>query len=174
MTRTIAAMMLAGAALAACGKGSSGPGQDWSGKPLDVKIADEIHGAKFTLQAPAGMKLADTSDVTKEWRADVDDYFSEPSFTVAYEAIPAKTIDDYVRDAMLDKNDVVVKKEATADGFVLLYRTKTWGIVRAHVMKQKGDVHLECRASQAKQGGVPSHDQTLAWLERLCSSLAIQ
>ena len=46
--------------------------------------------------------------------------------------------------------------------------------MRAHVLKRKGDATLECRASQAKQGGVPSHDETLAWLEQICASLTIE
>jgi hypothetical protein len=45
--------------------------------------------------------------------------------------------------------------------------------VRAEIMKTKGDAHLACRASQAKTGGVPSPDATMAWLEKLCSSLTI-
>ncbi|MEZ4399606.1 MAG: hypothetical protein R3B06_06290 [Kofleriaceae bacterium] len=174
---TIVALSLA---LAACGgsKKSAGPGQDWSGKPLDTTITDKVKGVGFTIKAPAGMKLdgtdADPDAITKRWQADVDDYFSEPSFSVAYAAIPAKDVDGFVRDAMLGPKDVVAKQAATDDGFVLTTHTQDNGTVRASVLKRKGDVTLTCRASQAKTGGVPSPEKTLAWLESLCSSLTIQ
>lgn len=177
MKNLIAAAVLVG--LVACGgdKKDDGPGKDWSGKPLDVTIKEKVKGVEFTIQAPAGMTLdgadAGPDAITKRWDADVKDYFSEPGFSVAYSAIPPKTLDDFVTYAMLDDNDVVAKKEATADGFVLASHTKNKGIVRVEVLKKKGEHHLTCRASQAKQGGVPSPDKTLAWLEQLCGSLTI-
>ena len=56
---------------------------------------------------------------------------------------------------------------------VILYHTKNKGIVRVEMQKNKGDISLTCRASQAKTGGVPSPDATMAWLEKMCSSLTI-
>jgi hypothetical protein len=164
--------------LAACGgKKESGPGQDWSGKPLDVTIEDKVNNVAFSLKAPKGMKLdegdAGPEAITKRWDADVKDYFSEPGFSVAYSAIPPKTIDEMVEYAMLDDNDVVAKKETTADGFVLVTHTKKKGIVRVEVLKRKGDVHLTCRVSQAKDEGVPNPEKTMAWMEQLCGSLTI-
>lgn len=170
-------------AAVACGGSKSakdeGPGKDWSGKPLDVTITDKVKGIGFTIKAPAGMKLEDGDTgpdaITRSWEADMKDNWNEPGFAVSYKAIPAKTIDDYVRDAMLDDKDVVAKKEALADGFVLVTHTKNKGIVRAQVMRRKGEDHVECRASQAgNRGPVKNPDQTLAWLEQLCTSLAIQ
>lgn len=162
--------------LVACGKDE--PGKDWSGKPLDATIEDKVNGKAFRILAPKGMKLDDIGGagpdaISKHWLADVGDYFSEPSFTVSYDSIPAKDLDGFLADAMLDDKDVVAKKEATADGFVLVTHTKNKGIVRAFVGKAKGDVHLKCRASQARTGGVPNPDATMAWLERLCLSLTI-
>ena len=69
--------------------------------------------------------------------------------------------------------DVIAKQEQTADGFVLVYHTKNNGIVRVHTLKTKGDTNLFCRASQAKTGGVPNPDATMAWLEKLCGSLTL-
>jgi hypothetical protein len=183
MTKTLisAALIIA---VAACGgkKDSAGGGHggDWSGKPLDETITEKVKNIGFTIKAPKGMKLEDVGEkgpeaITKSWEADKKDNWNDPGFSVSYKAIPAKTIDEYVSDAMLDDKDVVAKKEQTADGFVLLTHTKTKGIVRAHVMKRKGEEHIECRASQAgDRGPVPNADKTLAWLEQLCSSLAFQ
>ncbi len=166
----------------ACGGGGKdeGPGKDWSGKPLEVTITDKVKNVGFTIKAPKGMKLEERGDqgaeaITRSWEADMKDNWNEPGFSVSYAAIPAKTIDDYVKHAMLDDNDVVAKKEATADGFVLVTHTKNKGIVRAQVMKRKGEEHIECRASQAgNHGPVKNPAKTLVWLEQLCSSLAFQ
>ena len=167
--------------LAACGKKDAEPGADWSQKPLDATIESKVNGVAFKLSVPKGFKFDGVGDakeddpaaITKQWRPDVKDYFSEPSVAVSYASIPAKDVDGYVSDAMLDKNDVVAKKEQTADGFLLHYHTKNKGIVRVHVLKRKGDAHVECRASQAKDGGVPSPDATMAWLDKMCNSLTL-
>jgi hypothetical protein len=173
--------ILLGLALAMSGCGSSSePGKDWSKKPLDATIESKVNGAGFKLSVPKGWKFdatvgaeSDPAAISKQWRPDVDDYFSEPSVTVSYASIPAKDLEGFVGDAMLDDKYTVVKKAAIADGFVLTAHTKNHGIVRAHVMKRKGEVHIDCRASQAKTGGVPSPAATMAWLEQLCSSLTI-
>jgi hypothetical protein len=163
--------------LAACGgKKESGPGQDWSGKALDVTIEDTVYGVGFTLKAPKGMKLDGDiapETVTRMWKADLDDYFSEPSIMVSYAAIPPKDLDGVVSDAMLDDNDVVAKKEATADGFVLVTHTKKKTIVRVETYKTKGEHTLSCRVSQSKEGGVPNPEKTMAWMEQICGSLTI-
>ncbi|HEY5947641.1 MAG TPA: hypothetical protein VIV40_19185 [Kofleriaceae bacterium] len=167
--------------LFACGKQSE-PGADWSQKPLDATIENQVKGVPFRISVPkgwkyddaAGRKENDPQEITKEWRPDVKDYFSEPSVTVSYDAIPATDLDGFVKDAMLDEGkDVIAKKQQTPDGFVLISHTKNHGIVRIELMKTKGDAHVKCRASQAKTGGVPSPDATMAWLEKLCGSLTL-
>jgi hypothetical protein len=169
------------ALLTACG-GSSEPGADWSKKPLDATIESKVHDVPFKLQVPKGWKFDavgdakedDASAISKEWRPDMKDSFSEPSVTISYAAIPPKDLDGFIKDAMLDEGkDVIAKKEQTPDGFLLVYHTKNKGIVRVHTLKAKGDVHVYCRASQAKTGGVPSPDATMAWLEKLCGSLTL-
>jgi hypothetical protein len=178
MNKLVTTVLMA-ATFLACGgsKGeSSGPGQDWSSKPLDVTVTDKVHGVGFTIKSPKGMKLEhdDGPDaVTKSWEADLKDNFSEPGFSVSFKAIPATTLDEYVKYAALDDKDVVAKKEATADGFLLVTHTKNKGIVRVEQMKKKGDVNLECRISQAKTGGVPNADKTIAWMQEICASLTI-
>ena len=175
MKSMMTAVLLIG--LVACGgKGESGPGKDWSGKPLDVTIKDKVKGVEFSIQAPAGMKLERDEGpdaVTKRWEADLDDNFSEPGFSVAYASIPPKDLETFVKYATVDDTDVIAKQEATDDGFKLVYHTKNKGIVRVEILKRKGEHHLTCRASQAKDGGVPSPDKTIAWLEQLCGSLTI-
>lgn len=168
--------------IAACGGGAS-PGQDWSKRPLDLAIESKVNGVAFALSIPKGWKFDAVGDdketdpalISKQWRPDMKDYFSEPSVMVSSEAIPAKDLDGFVADAMLDDKDVIAKKAATPDGgFVLVTHTKNHGIVRAQIMKVKGDAHLVCRASQAKDGGVPSPEATMAWLEQLCGTLVIR
>ena len=179
MTKRLAICVLM---FAACGKKDSEPGADWSQKPLDATIESKVHDIPFKLSVPKGWKFDGVGDakeddataITKQWRPDVGDYFSEPSVSISYAAIPPKDLEGFISDAMVDKDkDVVSKKETTADGFVMHYHTKNKGIVRVNVLKRKGDQHVNCRASQAKQGGVPSPDATLAWLEKMCSSLTL-
>jgi hypothetical protein len=165
-------------ATAACGKGENEHGLDWSGKPLDVTLQSKVNNVAFSVKVPKGWKLDEEKDdpaaITKRWRPDMKDYFSEPSVAIAYAAIPATDLEGYVKDAMLDDKDVVAKKEATADGFLLVTHTKNKGIVRVSVLKKKGEHHVECRVSQARTGGVPSPDKTMAWMESLCTSLALE
>jgi hypothetical protein len=178
MKHLLVLTVVVGAAVAGCGKGGGGggPGKDWSGKPLDVTIESKVKGAGFRIQAPAGMKLDgdDAPDaITKSWKADVGDYFSEPSFQVAFASIPAKDLDTFVKYGMVGAKDVIAKKEATADGFVLVTHGADHGMIAVSVQKAKGETHLTCRASQAKTGGVPNPTATMAWLEKLCASLTI-
>lgn len=173
--------LLLGAVLFGCGKKSE-PGADWSAKPLDATIESKVNNVAFKLSLPkgwtfdgaSGEKVDDPAAISKEWRPDIKDYFSEPSVTISYAAIPPTDLAGFVKDAMLDEGkDVIAKQEQTPDGFVLVYHTKNKGIVRVHTMKTKGDAHVFCRASQAKTGGVPSPDATMAWLEKLCGSLKL-
>ena len=164
--------------LAACGGGkkAAGPGADWSARPLDVTISDQVYNVAFTIKSPSGMKLESNDGpaaVTKRWEADVDDAFSEPSFAVAFAAIPATNLTEFV-DREVTDGDQVIEQQTTADGFVLVTRSKSGGLIRAQRLKRKGDVHLTCRASQAKTGGVPSPDKTAAWLASICATLVIQ
>ena len=175
--RSALALALIAATAAACGSKDE-PGKDWSGTPLDTPIESSVRRTPFRIVAPKLMKpdpaMSNSPDATTQrWYADLHDHFSEPSFSVSYDAIPAKDLDAFVRDAMLDADDIVAKKEATPDGFVLVTHTRNNGTVRAYVGKIKGEVHLTCEASQAKTGGVPNPAATMAWLERLCASLTI-
>jgi hypothetical protein len=175
--RLLLCLLVAGA----CGK-TAEPGADWSQKPLDTTVENKVNNVPFKVSMPkgwkfddiAGRKENDDAEITKMWRPDVKDYFSEPGLTISYAAIPAKDLDSFVKHTMLDEaKDVIAKKEQTADGFVLVSHTKNKGIVRVQMLKRKGDVHLNCRASQAKQGGVPSPEATMAWLEKMCGTLTL-
>ena len=96
------------------------------------------------------------------------------ALSISYASIPASDLDSFITDLMLDDTEVIVKKEKLADGFVVIHHNKTKGLVYANTMKIKGEHHLECRASQAKDGGVPNPDKTMAWLESICMSLEIE
>lgn len=165
-----------GLAASGGGKQAPGPGADWSARPLDVTISDKVYNVAFTIQSPSGMKLESDGGpetITKRWEADVKDAFSEPSFAVSYAAIPATDLDAYVKRELTD-GDHVIEQKTNADGFVLVTRSKSGGLIRAQLQKRKGDVHLNCRASQAKTGGVPNPDKTAAWLASICATLVIQ
>jgi hypothetical protein len=158
--------------VAACGSGE--PGADWSGKPLDVPVKNTVLSAGFSLRLPAGMKLeAKGDELTREWIADQSDYFSEPTVTISYASIPPKDLDGFVQDAMLTNKDVVAKKAALPDGFILVHHTADHGLEVVELMRIKGSAHVTCRAGQARTGGVKNPEKTLAWLEQLCTTLAI-
>ena len=167
--------------VAACGKQTE-PRTDWSQAPLDATIESSVKDVPFTLALPRGWKYSaaregkeyDPEQITKEWRPDVKEAFSEPRVTVAYAGVPAKSLDAFVKETMLDTtNDVIDKETRTADGYLVTYHTRNNGVVRVEMLKAKGDVSLYCRASQAKAGGVPSPDATMAWLEKVCGSLTL-
>ncbi len=50
---------------------------------------------------------------------------------------------------------------------------RTTACCASALVKRKGDVNLECTATQAKNGGVPSADAVAGWLEQLCDTLAV-
>lgn len=166
------------ALLAACG-GGGGPGKDWSGKPLDKTVTGKVDKYAFTIKMPSDFipDPALKSELNMEWRPDLKDYFEEPSIMVGYDAIPAKTIDDFVQEKIghEKKKRVVVTKKVTPDGgFVLSWHTENNGWLGADTVVAKGDTRIECSAHQATEGGVPSPEKTLAWLESICASLTIQ
>jgi hypothetical protein len=178
--RMITRSWLVGAVVAAgCGKAG---GADWTTAPLDQTVETKVSGHGFKISMPkgwifdatAGDQPDDPKVVTKEWRPDVRDYFEEPSVAVAFDAIPAKSLDEFVTDCMLGDDDVVTKKQQTADGFVVLSNKQNNGIVRAYMLKRKGDVSLSCRASQAKNGGLANPDAATAGLARLCDTLVVE
>jgi hypothetical protein len=166
------------ALLAGCGGGNS-HGKDWSDKPLDKPTTGKVDKVGFTIELPTGMvpDPARKGDLSKEYRADLDDSFSEPSVTVGYEAIPAKSLEDFVQEKIgheKKKRVIVTRKTTPAGGFVLSWHTENNGWLGADAMVVKGDAHLECSAHQATEGGVPNPEKTLAWLESICASLTIQ
>ncbi len=82
------------ALLVACGGGKDEIGKDWSGVPIDTAVTSHIGNVPFDIKLPAGWKAdeSDTSDVSRGWRPDVHDYFSEPSVTVLKESIPTEDL----------------------------------------------------------------------------------
>lgn len=161
----------------ACGKKdkddsskAAGPGQDWSGKPLKATEA-ALEGVKLTLQLPGGMKLSENHPDRKEWRADLDDYFSEPSVRVMIITTAPKTLEEATKHYMVDEKNVIARKEALNGGLLVTHHTKNKGLLYAVFFKSAGAKNLVCSASQAKQGGVPNFEKTRAWLERICLSM---
>jgi hypothetical protein len=159
----------------ACGKGEDQPketlGEDWSGRALDQKTSGTVSAVGFSLTLPAKMKLDVDDADRKEWLADKDDYFGEPSVTISVDAIPPKDIDGAVADMMVGKEDVIVRRDTIEAGFIVTYHSKNKGLLKTRVWKKAGDKTITCSAGQAKTGGVPNFDATRAWLEKLCLSM---
>ena len=157
--------------LAACGGKKDAPGKDWSDKALSP-VKDKAKEVPFTISLPEGMKLEPHSDeLTRSWEPDLDDAFSEPHVAVSYASIPPKSLDQFLEYAMLDDTFTVAKKQELADGYVYVAHTANKGYVKVTRLVRKDDTTLECRASQAKQNGVPNADATMTWLEKICMSL---
>jgi len=170
----IAALVL----FAACGGGNH-HGEDWSGKPLDKTATGKVDKYAFTIKMPSNFieDPSGKSELSKQYRPDMDDYFSEPSIMITYDAIPAKTLEDFVQERIgheKKKRVVVTKKQTPDGGFVLSWHTENNGWLGADTVAVKGDARVECSAHQATEGGVPSPEKTLAWLESICASLTLQ
>lgn len=153
---------------AACG-GSSEPGEDWSGEPLAATSSD-IDGHAFSIQLPKRMINADGPG--RFWRADMGDYFSEPTVYVLWSSMP-KSVDDALA-SLFDRDKLDIVKQEQRDGrIVIATRTKKPGILSVITYTPAGDGRaFECNASQARNSGVPSPDKTHAWLESICTSVA--
>jgi hypothetical protein len=161
--------------VAACGH--SEPGKDWSGVALDTTVTGTFPKAAFELKLPSGWKAETVgidAEVSKEWRPDVKDYFSEPTVSVSYEAIPAKSLDAFIAEEFTDPKLTVEHKEMNGDYFIASAHSKDNGQVWVKLSRQKGDANLICSAAQAKSGGVPNPAATIAWLEKLCQTLTIK
>ena len=166
-------LMMSIAALFGCSKKETGPGKDWSGKPIKT-VTQQVHKVKFSIDIPDGMKLKKKdSDVNIGWQADMDDYFSEPHVDVSYAAIPAKSLADFKKYNFINEKHIIVKEETlkNPEGFFVVYHTKNKGLLWVISLIKKGDKALTCRAGQAKSGGVPNFKATQAWLEKICRSI---
>lgn len=146
-------------------------GRDWSGEALSETQA-KVEDVEFRLQLPAGLKLVTGEDAMEgwaEWRAE-GDYFSEPSVRVNQDALPPSELDKFVDYQMFDDDDRVEAVEV--DGrFVVKARSKDDGTISATTLTTKDGVALRCKAVQAKRGGVPNPEATLAWLASICTSV---
>jgi len=161
----------------ACGGSKSG-GDDWSTRPLK-STTDSVKGVAFSIDLPEGLVKDAThakDDVTQLWEGRKGERhdFSAPSVMVSYNSIPAKSLDEFVKDAMPSAKDDVVRKDKLADGYIVTLQGQSKGIVTVLVAKQAGEVVLGSRCSQANDDGLPNLDATRAWLEKICLSLAIK
>jgi len=156
-----------------CGKKEAGPGKDWSGKPLKT-VAGTVNKVAFTIDLPEQMKKdSASSELTMMWKADMSDYFSEPSAMVSYASIPAKNMADFKKYNFVGKKEVIAKEKELdgKKGFLLIHHTKNKGLLTVLALHFKDGKALSCRASQAKGGGVPNFTATMAWLEKICMSV---
>ncbi len=93
---------------------------------------------------------------------------------VYFASIPPKDLATAKMYAMIDKKHTIVRKDKIDGGFIITHHSKTKGYVKTHVWKKAGDKMLNCVASQAKRGGVPSPDKTMKWLETICLSMMVK
>jgi hypothetical protein len=164
--------ILAFVVLGACKKSEGPAGKDWSQtalKPYEG-VAD---GIGFTVQVPEGMK-ATAEEIRTEWEAVDGDEFTSPHVTVSRTFVVPESIDEAVESVMPGEKDVIAKKEALPDGFLVVWHTPKKGLVRAQVYRIAGENALDCRASIANDAGIPNFDGTTAWLEKICLSLTLK
>ena len=155
-----------------CDRGDSGgAGRDWSGEPL-APVTQRIGGVEVSVSLPAGLRVDREEPHRVSWIADRDDYFSEPSITLATVTAPPDSVERAVALAMPGDAETVARKQAIENGFVVTTHTADRGLVQAHVWRQIGEQWVACTASQARRGGVPSFAATTGWLESICESLA--
>lgn len=155
--------------------GSSGSsdssGGDWSERSLSAKTVT-LGEVSFEIGLPDGMKKSEalSGEERSAWKADKSDNFAAPTITVSLTSMPS-SIDEAISSAMIEADGfTVVKKEKTASGFVVSAK-KGKGQIRALSWVDAGDEAIRCGASQANNDGVPNLDASLAWLEKVCTSV---
>ncbi len=173
--------------ICACGK-SSAPStesdkSDWSAKPLDAKITSKVGGVAFEVSVPKGWifdsfggnQVDDDAAISKNYRPNVADYYSEPSLELGPLAANfAPTSLDEVVSRTVDAEDALVSKRALPDGYLVVTGTADGKSIKVHVQKHKGATWLGCQAMQRREAGVPSPAATTAWLGKICESLIIK
>lgn len=161
------------ALLVACSR-SGAPGGDWSRVALDDTIESSVMNANFQIKLPKGWKRDVNDEHMKGWRPDVEDFMSAPSVTVGYVQQQPPSLDAYTEALTFPGTPIVDKKIMNADYLVVVSHTVDNGIVKVDYMSHKGDTYIGCSAFQMKDGGVPSPQATMEWLERLCKTLTIK
>lgn len=178
MRKTCLASILLGSLVAlGCGDKKGGddtkkdaPGQDWSGVALKP-VEQTVEGVKVTIDLPEKMTLQDDEPTRKVWRADMKDYFSEPSVWLSTLSSAPKTLEEATKHYMVGKDNEIVRKEEVNGGFLITHHTAKKGLLYATYFKAMGGKHFVCKSSQAKDGGVPNFEKTKEWLEKICLSM---
>jgi hypothetical protein len=163
-------------ALAACGE-TKPSGADWSSRPLETVAGKVGHGSDtfaFTVQLPKGL-VADphlTENITIGYEPTPHD-FTAPSVMIGYDPIPAKTLDDALRDTMPGPNDEIVRKDAIDGGYIIVTRANSHKHWKVNVTRRVGDRAIDCMAQQANDNAELG-EPTRVLLEKICLSLAPQ
>jgi hypothetical protein len=136
------------------------------------QIEETVAGIPFTVSLPAGMRKDATSrpDVQLSWSME---RFG-PGVIIAPYFPPPTSIDDAAADARLTRSDVVARKEALDDGFLVTFHHAERTSAETRVHKASRDQGLRCRAFYPDEAEIPDLDGVTRALEEICRSLVIR
>jgi hypothetical protein len=152
--------------LAACG-GDRRAGDPWADRPL-VRTTGTVGDARagtlpFAVELPRGLSLAKTapSGLTIVYTASGD--ATAPSVSIAFNAIPPRSLDDAVRAASTGLGEIAAREVIAGGYLVAAHAAGYWSV---EVFRIAGDHGVDCMAQQAR-------DDARELLEKICRSLAI-
>jgi hypothetical protein len=157
------------ALLAACG-GKRDDANGWADRPL-AQVTGRLGGTlSYTIMMPQGMRNPDKESPSRVIYEALSDP-TVPSIDLYFDPAPPKTLEAAFKRVDPEFTDEVVRKEALADGFIVVLRQREthWAI---HVDKPAGNVGIHCLGMQARHHGEPE-DASRALLETICQSLVV-
>jgi hypothetical protein len=163
-------LLLCGAlALPAC---RSSADADWAGRELKP-TEGAVAGLSFTIGLPDGLKKSDalSSETSTAWEAAAGKS-TGPSISVAKLALPPATLKDAVTRSGGAEIAIARQEAIEGGGFIVTGHSNDKGLVKVDVYKKAGEEALWCSAMQAKEGGLSKFEESKAWLEKVCLSMA--
>jgi hypothetical protein len=142
---------------------------DWPNATLH-EVTGAVDGTRFALQVPTELQVAnDTSPSDAGWDFPGEP-FSQPRFRVSIGPAFPKTVGEGVTyyDAAKD----VMKQELTATRFTLIYKSKTFVVVK--LLIPSGTKTLECYGTHSSAAGIEDATKLGAWPEKVCATLKAQ
>lgn len=150
------------------GAGGAAEGDDWSAVALKVQDID-VKGAAFTVTLPDGM-ARDPDWPGTSYIVPKADNFSLPKFRFELGACDAEAAGMQLKMGSTQAKPLTVAKQGeVAGGYAITAHTADKGTLWYFACKPLGaKLAIQCTGSQAKTGGVPNADATLAMFEKVC------
>lgn len=125
----------------------------------------------FTLSLAEGFTedASMATDTIRSWDLKIPNLLTGPNVTVMPTLAP-----DFERDVQqaAELKETVVKKEKLKDRHVITTESK--GMLKAEVVVTAGARAVSCKATLFDEGAAKQKEKFLPWLEKMCSSLAVQ